>query len=182
MRANLWSSTWAARDFTRPWGRCVRSRRICKACFQGTCLGTLLHTGHTSLEAFAVSYCCRHFAVEPQPDGSFFIDRSSKWFSVILDYLRTRKLSLDIYDLKRAERIEFQTEVEFYGLSSLLDLFQGVFVSMFNASLALTFAFCTFRSFIDVVFLFHLQVRVAVFLWMLVRRESSCRTDSKPRP
>ena len=77
---------------------------------------------------FAVSHHFRHFAVEPQADGSYFIDRSSKWFSVILDYLRTRKLSLDIYDLKRAERIEFQTEVEFYGLGSLLDLFQGVLI------------------------------------------------------
>jgi hypothetical protein len=77
---------------------------------------------------FPVSHYCRHFTVEPQSDGSFFIDRSSKWFSVILDYLRTRKFSLDICDLKSADRIEFQTELEFYGLCSLLDLFQGALI------------------------------------------------------
>ena len=77
---------------------------------------------------FLSGILCRHFAVEPQSDGSYFIDRSSKWFSVILDYLRTRKLSVDINDMKRSDRIEFQTELEFYCLGSLLDLFQGSFL------------------------------------------------------
>jgi hypothetical protein len=153
MRASPWSSMWAVRDFTRPWGRCVRSHRICKACFRGMDAFSCVFFFLALHRLYGLGFCFfrfllyRHFAVEPQPDGSYFIDRSSKWFSVILDYLRTRRFGLDIYDMKRADRIEFQAELEFYGLGSLFDFFQGVFVdALYMFRSILRFVNCTIWS------------------------------------
>ncbi len=64
----------------------------------------------------------RHFAVDPSTDGSYFIDRSSKWFRCILDYLRNYQLSLDISALSQTERSELRAELEFYGLAGALEL------------------------------------------------------------
>jgi hypothetical protein len=82
--------------------------------------------------------------------------------------------------MKLADRIELQAELEFYGLGSLLDLFQGAFLSMAYA--VLIAVFYSFSSLIDLVFVLDSQFRVAVFLWMLALRESSSLTDSKPQP
>jgi hypothetical protein len=70
-----------------------------------------------------------HFSVPPSEDGSYFIDRDSKWFGVILNYLRTHNLSVSIADMSITERHELKVEVEFYGLGSLLDLFGNDFLS-----------------------------------------------------
>ncbi len=73
----------------------------------------------------------RHFAVDPSTDGSYFIDRSSKWFRCILDYLRNYQLSVDMSALSQTERSELRAELEFYGLASALELF-GTRLSMRN--------------------------------------------------
>ena len=114
---------------------------------------------------------CRHFAVEPQSDGSYFIDRSSKWFSVILDYLRTRSLSVDIYDMGGSDRVALQKELEFYGFASLLDLFQGIllvfYIVLFQILLFCQhFYFILFLNINMIVFTFFCvcsQVKVVVF-------------------
>jgi hypothetical protein len=73
----------------------------------------------------------RHFAVEPSADGSYFIDRSSKWFRCILDYLRNYQLSVDLHESTQTERSELRAELEFYGLASALELL-GTRLSMRN--------------------------------------------------
>ncbi len=73
----------------------------------------------------------RHFAVEPSADGSYFIDRSSKWFRCILDYLRNYQLSVDLHELSQTERSELRVELEFYGLACALELL-GTRLSMRN--------------------------------------------------
>jgi len=68
----------------------------------------------------------RHFAVEPSADGSYFIDRSSKWFRCILDYLRNYQMSVDVFALSQTERSELRAELEFYGIASALELFGAI--------------------------------------------------------
>jgi hypothetical protein len=78
----------------------------------------------------------RHFSVAPSADGSYFIDRSSKWFRCILDYLRNYQLSVDIFDLSKTERRELRAELEFYGLVSALEMFGTISVyAMFSIAL-----------------------------------------------
>ena len=82
--------------------------------------------------SFALLFNCefyvfvsRHFAVSQSSDGSYFIDRSPKWFPHILDYLRSHTLALDLLTLKPSDRQELRQEVEFYGYDSLLAYFEG---------------------------------------------------------
>jgi hypothetical protein len=74
----------------------------------------------------------RHFAVEPSADGSYFIDRSSKWFRCILDYLRNYQLSVDMFALSKTERGELRAELQFYGLASALEVF-GMSAATFDS-------------------------------------------------
>jgi hypothetical protein len=62
------------------------------------------------------------FSISPSSDGSFFIDRSPKWFRCVLDYLRAHSLSVDLHELSASERAELRTECQFYGIASLLEM------------------------------------------------------------
>ena len=42
--------------------------------------------------------------------------------STILDYLRSRTMSIDLFALSKVERSELRTELEFYGIASLLEM------------------------------------------------------------
>ncbi len=75
----------------------------------------------------------------PSADGSYFIDRSSKWFRCILDYLRNYQLSVDLFALSQTERDELKTELEFYGLASALDMF-GTRAALSRCSARCSFA------------------------------------------
>jgi hypothetical protein len=59
------------------------------------------------------------FNLEPDEDGSYFIDRDPKHFATILNYLRTGMLILK-EDQSSAELKEFRLEAEFYQVEGLL--------------------------------------------------------------
>eukprot|EP01006_Ploeotia_vitrea_P012772 TRINITY_DN33735_c0_g1_i1.p1 TRINITY_DN33735_c0_g1~~TRINITY_DN33735_c0_g1_i1.p1 ORF type:complete len:535 (-),score=38.40 TRINITY_DN33735_c0_g1_i1:128-1732(-) len=56
----------------------------------------------------------------PDCGEAFFVDRSPKFFHEILDYLRDRKLYLQVEQLSEEERDRFVADLEFYQIGSLL--------------------------------------------------------------
>ena len=75
------------------------------------------------------------FEVKPSEDGAFFIDRDGKHFRFILNYCRTRKLTLP----KRATfRDELAEEAEFYQIQRILDELVFKVPEYFEESVILT--------------------------------------------
>ena len=60
------------------------------------------------------------YAVKPQQDGSYFIDRDGKLFAFILEYLRTGQLILPS-DWDKADIWRFYVEVKYFMVKSLFD-------------------------------------------------------------
>lgn len=66
-----------------------------------------------------------HFNTKPDKDGEYFVDRSPKHFGLILDYLRDPKrgvalVSRRVEKFDDLERDEFEMEVDFYQIQSMI--------------------------------------------------------------
>ncbi len=88
--------------------------------------GTLFHTSTATLcqePSYLAGLFSGNFDGAPNAQGQYFIDRDPRFFSAILNYLRTRRFSIDMTTLSELDQELLQCELEFYCIESLLALF-----------------------------------------------------------
>ena len=67
--------------------------------------------------------------MQPEEDGAYFIDRSHKYFEVILEYLRTGKLSIS--HLNREQKDNLQHELDYYQI--IIEVSPSLLIPLSNA-------------------------------------------------
>jgi hypothetical protein len=96
-----------------------QSRRV-KLNIGGIRFETTLDTVTREKPTFLSSLVDGLFMQEPEEDGSYFIDRSPRYFDIVLDYLRKGSIYLERF--QEYELRELEEEASFYQIQSLVDI------------------------------------------------------------
>ena len=96
--------------------------QVIKLNIGGSIFTTSLPTLTSVKDTFFTGYFNDHFNPTPEEDGAFFIDRPSKHFELILNYLRGIDVTQWILLLDECDLCDFIEEVVYYQITPLYDM------------------------------------------------------------
>eukprot|EP01103_Thecamoeba_quadrilineata_P000545 TRINITY_DN10474_c0_g1_i1.p1 TRINITY_DN10474_c0_g1~~TRINITY_DN10474_c0_g1_i1.p1 ORF type:complete len:341 (-),score=43.15 TRINITY_DN10474_c0_g1_i1:36-1025(-) len=75
-----------------------------------------------------------NFSIEPDSDGEYFIDRSPKYFPIILEFLRDSTLDSEISRYDSDDLDHLLKELDYYGLDRLIELIRPTIATLESTS------------------------------------------------